>query len=436
LFLRSLNQENHTNVLIEKNVGNEMLLDWQKLNDLDREYGDSFYLVEIDKFRNNYQELSHSFQSIYPNTKLGYSFKTNYLPKLCQLAYNWGAYAEVVSQMEYDLAVKLGIPTDRIIFNGPLKRIEDLTNALLQNSLVNLDSLQEVSILKDVAANHPEKQFAVGLRCNFDIGNPRISRFGLDATNGDLENAFTTVQNLDNCRVAGLHCHISTAQRSIESYALRTQKLLDLVQLFFPDRPPQFINLGGGFFGKMPEELAAQFDCHIPTYQEYAGAIASQVAARFTGDNLPQLIIEPGVALVADVMKFVAKVVGVKTVRSRQIALLAGSIHNTKPTGSDKKPKIEVYRSDRQTSVNQLSGNIDLVGYTCMEHDCLYQDYQGDLGIGDYIAFDNVGAYTIVFKPPFISPNPAIVGYDSLADRYELCRRSETSNDVFATYVI
>jgi diaminopimelate decarboxylase len=413
-----------------------MELNWQQLNDLEREHGDSFYLVDIDKFRSNYQEFLNSFQQVYPNVKIGYSYKTNYLPKLCKLAYSWGAYAEVVSQMEYDLAVKLGVSNHRIIFNGPLKRDRDLSNALLQGSLVNLDSLREVSILKEVAANYPDKAFTVGLRCNFDINTDRISRFGFDVSNGDLEDAFSTIQGLPNCSVAGLHCHFSTSHRSVESYALRAQKLLELVKLFFPEQPPKFVNVGGGFFGKMPPELSRQFDNEIPSYQAYAKAIAPQVAAQFTQDNFPELIIEPGVALVADIMKFTAKVVGIKTVRSRQIALLAGSIHNTKPTGSDKIPKIEVYKCDNDTSSDRISGTIDLVGYTCMEHDCLYQGYQGDIAVGDYVVFDNMGAYTIVFKPPFISPNPAIVSYDSMTNQYELCRRAETMDDVFTSYVI
>lgn len=418
-----------------------MQLDWQKLSRLEEEYGDSFYLVDIDKFSHNYQQFIGNFRSIYNNVQIGYSYKTNYLPKLCKLAYSWGAYAEVVSQMEYDLAIKLGATPKRIIFNGPLKRDRDLTNALLAGSIVNLDSLREVSLLKKVASRYPENTFEVGLRCNFDIQTNRISRFGFDANNGDLECAFTTIEALHNCSVAGLHCHFSTPHRSVESYELRTRKLLELVRQLFGNRTPKFINVGGGFFGKMPSELAAQFDYEIPSYPDYAKAIAPQLAAQFSGENSPQLIVEPGVALVADVMKFVAKVIGVKTVRSRQIALLAGSIHNTKPTGSDKIPKIDIYKSDRLSGDSvycgdSLSGNIDLVGYTCMEHDVLYQNYQGDITVGDYIVFDNMGAYTIVFKPPFISPNPAIIGYNSATDKYELCRRAETTEDVFSSYIL
>jgi diaminopimelate decarboxylase len=187
----------------------------------------------------------------------------------------------------------------------------------------------------------------------------------------------------------------------------------------------------------MTADLQEQFDCHIPNYQEYATAIATQLQIRFPDANSrPELIIEPGVAIIADVLIFACKVVGLKTVRSRQIALVVGSFQNVKPTMTDKNLAIEVYRNMENAQQRKLSGTIDIVGYTCMETDCLYKDYQGEVGIGDYIVFENMGAYTIVFKQPFIRPNPPIISYDSNLDEYSLVRRTETAKDIFATYVI
>jgi hypothetical protein len=51
----------------------------------------------------------------------------------------------------------------------------------------------------------------------------------------------------------------------------------------------------------------------------------------------------------------------------------------------------------------------DIVGSSCMESDCLYRGYQGELKPGDYVVFDNVGAYTNVLRPPFINPAPPIL---------------------------
>lgn len=414
-----------------------MQLSWVDFDQLEQEYGESFFIVNICQFKQNYTEFIQAFRSIYAHTNLGYSYKTNYLPKLCQTAAELGGYAEVVSQMEYDLAIAIGVPPDRIIFNGPLKHQADLEAAILAGAIVNLDSLEEVELVAALAKRLPTQQIAVGLRCNFDLGNDRISRFGLDVEAGDLDRVFQKFRELPNCQVDGLHCHFTTAERSIESYALRTKKILEISDRYFPDRPPKFIDVGGGFFGKMTADLQEQFDCHIPNYQEYATAIATQLQSRFPDANSrPELIIEPGVAIIADVLIFACKVVGLKTVRSRQIALVVGSFQNVKPTMTDKNLAIEVCRNMENTQQRKLSGKIDIVGYTCMETDCLYKDYQGEVGIGDYIVFENMGAYTIVFKQPFIRPNPPIISYDSNLDEYSLVRRTETAKDIFATYVI
>jgi diaminopimelate decarboxylase len=347
-----------------------------------------------------------------------------------------GGYAEVVSQMEYDIAVGVGVPPSRIIFNGPLKEKENIENAIRAGSIVNLDSLQEVSIVEALARKLPELQISVGLRCNFDIGTNRISRFGFDVEAGELDYAFKTFKSLNNCVVEGLHCHFATSHRSLESYTLRTKNILELSEHYFKDKPPRFIDVGGGFFGKMTATLSQQFDCPIPSYQDYAEAIATQFRNRFSQDSGSELILEPGVAIVADVLKFVGKVVTVKTVRSRKIALLTGSIQNIKPTLTDKKKPIIVYKNPESVTKEKLMGLVDLVGYTCMEHDCLHEDYQGEIGIGDYVVFENVGAYTTVFKPPFIRPNAPIITYDSSLDEYTLSRRRETSQDVLCTYII
>lgn len=410
-----------------------MSINWQKLQDLEQKYGDSFYILDIHKFERNYQEFLGYFQAIYPNSNIGYSYKTNYIPQICQSVQFLGGYAEVVSQMEYDLAIRIGVPPSKIIFNGPLKINDGIEEAILAGSIVNLDSLREVSNLKDIAAKFPENKIAVGLRCNFDIGFG-VSRFGLDVEGGDLEFAFNTISQLKNCSILGLHCHFATPQKNVESYVLRTQKMLKLCHLYFPEKPPKFLDLGGGFFGKMSDELQQQFDCHIVSYQEYAEAIATQVANYFPNSE-PELILEPGLALVADVMQFVAKIADVKTIRSRQIALSTGSIQNIKPNPHDKNLPITVHKDITNHNRERLTGGTDIVGYTCLEYDCLYKNYSGELRVGDYVIFENVGAYITVFKPPFIRYSPAILLYDSNNDKFQLIKRKEKFEDIFATYI-
>ena len=55
------------------------------------------------------------------NTIMSYSVKTNALPWLLHYLKGKGFYAEVVSEMEYDLVRRLGFPGKHMIYNGPIK---------------------------------------------------------------------------------------------------------------------------------------------------------------------------------------------------------------------------------------------------------------------------------------------------------------------------
>ena len=73
-------------------------------------------------------------------------------------------------------------------------------------------------------------------------------------------------------------------------------------------------------------------------------------------------------------------------------------------------------------------------GYTCIEGDYLYKNFNGRLSVGDYVIFDDVGSYSVVMKPPFILPNVAILEPDERKVGYKLIKRPETFNDIFNGY--
>ena len=74
------------------------------------------------------------------------------------------------------------------------------------------------------------------------------------------------------------------------------------------------------------------------------------------------------------------------------------------------------------------------VGYTCLEHDHIYEGFTGEIAVGDYVQFRNIGSYSNVFKPPFILPNCAMISLDKDGTD-ELIKRKENIDDIFNTYV-
>src|SRR6185369_14768512 len=114
-------------------------------------HGDAFYLFDESRFVANYTSLLGAFRSHYGSTQIAYSYKTNYAPAICRRVDSLGGHAEVVSEMEYALARRVGVRPAMIVYNGPWKSGPSILEALTSGSIVNLDSDRDVSLLSDVA---------------------------------------------------------------------------------------------------------------------------------------------------------------------------------------------------------------------------------------------------------------------------------------------
>ena len=198
--------------------------------------------------------------------------------------------------------------------------------------------------------------------------------------------------------------------------------------------PPKFIDLGGGYFGKMPEFLANQFGGSLPSYDDYSAAIAKEFLEFYKDlpfDQKPTLVIEPGSAIVADTMFFVAKVVDIKKVGGRYIATTSGSKFNLGSFSSTINMPMDVHNNPNNEATYYNS--IDIAGYTCIESDYLFKNYNGKLSEGDYLTFSNIGSYSVVFKPPFILPNVPIIDVNPSCEGL-VVKNKETFDNIFSTF--
>lgn len=395
----------------------------EQLKKLKEQFGEAFYVLDSKQFRTNFTELKGTFASIYPNFNIAYSYKTNYTPKLCKIVNELGGYAEVVSEMEAELALRIGVEPENIIWNGPIKNPVVLEEFLLKGGVVNIDSLEEAGILRKIASRHADVTLRLGIRCNYDVNDGVISRFGFDVDSSDFAEVLSFVTKTSNVEFVNLQCHF--AKRQIEYWPARARGMIELI-----DRigiVPKRIDLGGALFGKMEDSLKAQFSSEIPAYADYAKAVATLFSERF-GEEGPELIIEPGSALVGDCMKFVGTVKTIKNVRGKYIASVLGSQKNISMTGVN--PPVEIIPAGNEQKEYDA---IDLVGFTCIEGDVLYKDYAGKLAVGDSVVISNCGSYSLVMKPPFILPNFLVI--DVSGEMVELIKRAETFDDIFHTFI-
>ena len=400
-------------------------MDKQIIEQLRAEYGEAFYLLDSAQFRKNFAELKTAFNNIYPNWNIAYSYKTNYTPKLCKIVNELGGYAEVVSEMELEIAMRVGCKMDRVIWNGPIKNVPIMEQFLLDGGTINIDSIEELEQVKEIHNRHADKLIHVGIRCNYDVNDGVVSRFGFDIDGAEFMEAVKFATTTKNVKFINFQCHF--AKRQIAYWPARAKGMVDLIDRLgiIPER----IDIGGGLFGKMADSLRAQFSCEIPDYEAYAKAAAQVFADYFADKDVkPELLIEPGSAVVGDCMKFIGTVKTIKNVRGKWIATVLGSQKNISMTGIN--PPMEVIAMGGEQKEYK---DLDFVGFTCIEGDVLYHNYVGKLAHQDVIVISNCGSYSLVMKPPFILPNFPVL--DISDGRTEVIKRAENFDDLFRTFV-
>ncbi|MGC4002360.1 MAG: hypothetical protein QM811_04120 [Pirellulales bacterium] len=410
------------------------MLTFQDCEQIHQVHGSPFYLFDQQRFINNYERFETAFVDRYNNTRIGYSYKTNYLPWICRIVRDHGGIAEVVSRLEYDLALRINQNPQDILFNGPLKESRDLELALDLGSSVNLDAEHELDVVARYSQCHPDRQFRVGLRININLSDTQGTSYVQDGLVGgrfgfSIVRIGEIVTRLAKAGVVvnALHGHSSSSTRSPWIFEKITRTLCRAAAEHAPSTIDT-INVGGGFFGNVPPEFEI---ATVPSFDDYATTIVGTLLAdAWAGKRRPRLILEPGTALVADTLSFVTRVVDLKTYGQRRLVVVDGNVMQTKPSGHSKRQPFRPIRANPKLS--EHSEIVDVVGSTCMERDVLLEKVPLSVRVGDYLEIGHLGAYTIVMSPTFIHPAPAVLvcdGKDFIA-----ARTKQTFEQAFANY--
>ncbi len=345
------------------------------------------FLLDAAALRANYRGFRDALAKRFGHSRVAYSVKTNSHPEVLRILREEGAAAEVVSDTEYRLARALGF--DSIVYNGPLKEKESFLEAIQAGAVVNLDSRRELDWLAGLPSNDC---FKVGLRVNVSLPeDENFSRFGFDGT--ELAEAVARIRALQNVRLAGIHLHRTSKSRSLDVYRAITKRAAQVLEEFGLE--PDYIDIGGGFFGDLPGK---------PTYEDYATVLAEGLQG-VCGDQTC-VIVEPGNALIASPLSFIASVIDVKTVGDERVVVCDGSRGDVDPFFR----KTDYFKDFPTVEEGRPKAPVQtVVGCTCLENDRLFRLEDGpELRVGDRIVFRNTGAYTMALSPLFIRYFPRV----------------------------
>lgn len=392
--------------------------------DLVAQYGSPLVLFSERTLRERYRELRDRLAARLPAFTVAWSYKTNYLGAICRILHQEGAWAEVVSGLELQMALRLGMPGRQILFNGPAKSEADLELAFRVGAHVHVDHLDELT-LAERTAERLDVRPAIGLRVNMsDLPVPTWDRFGFNLENGSAIEAVRRIHRRGRLVLRTLHTHIGTFVQEREAYELAARKLGTFARSLGDEPGVQIeaLDLGGGFASRntlqsqyLPGEQAS------PSLSQYVDAIVDGLESAYAGGEVPRLVLESGRAIVDDAGVLVASVVGNKRLTDGRRAVVLDAGVNILPTAwwyrHDVFPAQDVHGTAEPTVfVGPLCMNIDVV-----RDRILFPA----LKAGDRVVVARTGAYNVTQWMQFIAARPNVVLVSPTGDT-AVIRRAET----------
>lgn len=385
-----------------------------------RAYGSPLWMADLDHVRDAYRDLSALFAESWDETVIAYSFKTNRLVALLVALCDEGAHAEVVCDAEYALARDVvALEGRRIVVNGPAKSDALFVRAACDGALVMCDTADEID--RAAAAGVAR----IGLRVSQPGACGAASRFGIPAHEVAAAARRAARSHL---QVEALGTHVVStdvvAAPDVEG------RLADQVRVLWPRGPEDHVRAARALARIARELRAAGYPVRtidigggLPAPADAAGHVRGIAQGLREEEFDGRLLAEPGRALVADAVELVCTVVAVKRLEDGRRAVVVDAGTNHVPGALWQWPTI------RPLVDGPTAGPAMICGPLCLNIDILHPAANlPDVGVGDLIAIEGVGAYAQSQATQFGDARPAVMAREHGC--WTLARRREELSDL------
>jgi diaminopimelate decarboxylase len=339
---------------------------------------------------------------------IAYSFKTNYAATESNILKEQGAWAEVVSGREYEMARRLGYPGERIIFNGPYKTDGELKRAIAENARIQVNDPDELERL--IAIAQPSGRiYEIGLRVSSNAPGLGQSRFGCSLEDGTAAAAVERFRQAKHLKLAGLHIHLLGDTDDPGCYRRAAEALASFIADHIPEyrESIRFVDLGGGFpaHGPKPRRRTSWNPLEI---ENYVRAIAAGFGDLWPVNARPTLVVEPGRYLVGDSTIFLTKVVRINDSSASSQTVTCNGAINMLPLIHYCPPIVRAFTEDFEPREDKPL-TTKVFGCSCREDDMIFDGSLPEIRLGDYLVYYAVGAYYSNMAPDFIYTAPETV---------------------------
>ncbi|XP_069478540.1 antizyme inhibitor 2-like [Ambystoma mexicanum] len=343
------------------------------------------------------------FLKALPRVKPFYAVKCNNSREIVQILAELGTGFDCASKVEIELVQGLCVPADRIIYANPCKQINQIKYAA-KNGVLLMTFDNEVELAK-VARSHPNSRMVLRIHTDDSQSSARLSvKFGapLKSCRHLLEMAKAL-----NVEVIGVSFHVGSGCNNPQAFL---QAIADARLVFSMGAELGYamhlLDIGGGFPGT--EDAKVRFE-------EMAAVINPALDMYFPEGCGVEIIAEPGRYYVASAFTLAVSIIAKKEVPLEQ-------------SGSDDEDicshkRIMYYLNDgvfgsfnciffdnarpkpilhKKLAPDEPMHSSSLWGPTCDGLDRIAENLElPELQIGDWLIFDNMGAYTVVTSSTF-----------------------------------
>ncbi|SDJ66444.1 diaminopimelate decarboxylase [Sediminibacillus albus] len=366
---------------------------------LARKYGTPLFVYDVSLIRKNARAFVDTFRELGIKAQVAYASKAFSSIAMLQVAKQENLSLDVVSQGELYTALQADFPVERIHLHGNNKSYQELSMAVEHNiGCIVVDNFSEIDLLEEVLTEQ-NKTVNVLLRVtpgieahthDYILTGNEDSKFGFDLLNGQAEQAFLKLQNMEAINVVGLHCHIGSQIFETDGFIMAVRKLFETLgawkQKF--SYMPKVLNLGGGFGIRYTAE-----DDPIPL-GGYVDALVDEVAKQVDrhGLDFPEIWIEPGRAIVGNAAVTLYTTGAKKEIPGvrKYLSVDGGMTDNLRPALYQAKYDAVVANKAN----DPLTEMVSIAGKCCESGDMLIWDIEvPEVEYGDILAVFSTGAY-------------------------------------------
>ncbi|KAG8580177.1 hypothetical protein GDO81_007184 [Engystomops pustulosus] len=373
----------------------------QKINEVSlSDDKDAFYVADLGDIVKKHVRWFKALPRVTPF----YAVKCNDSKAIVKTLAILGAGFDCASKTEIQLVQSIGVPPEKIIYANPCKQVSQIKYAA-SSGVEKMTFDSEVELMK-VARNHPNAKLVLRIATDDSKAVCRLSvKFG-----ATLKTSRTLLERAKelNVDIIGVSFHVGSGCTDPQTFV---QAVSDARYVFDMGAELGFnmhlLDIGGGFPGS--EDVKLKFE-------EVTSVINPALDKYFPADSGVQIIAEPGRYYVASAFTLAVNIIAKKVMVTEQ----TGSDDEDDST-SDK--TIMYYVNDgvygsfncilydhahvkpvlqKKPKMDEKFYSSSIWGPTCDGLDRIVERFDlPELQVGDWMLFENMGAYTVAASSTF-----------------------------------